>query len=873
MPVPRWICVFGGAGDSWWTGSLTMVGGTLDFCDVGIYIPYPDTYFFTSAVTGGYIRTTGDFLVYHNDFNPENSAVILYGASDSIIYHAVGSSVYTLIIEKGAARRESETGWRTDRNGNRIPLTRNNTVNATSNLDINGNFYLHTGYFIAPPIMNVNNDWDNDVGADAFVEGAGKVVFDGNTWSNVLSDEVFNDVELNKIEASLRLRLNAEYSVICNSYDWTLGTLHVSAGSFTALDLVDPGIYGPINLNGGTINFHQDAGQSMDLNGALTISDGTFNVHGGMANSSSMFGFDGPAVLNMSGGVLDFKDTGIQISLNNDFTENISGGRIRISGDFWLWSYDFDPTGGTIEMYGSGDDILQDTYNSVFHNLEINKTGGSIEGRMALHINGDFSILAGSFEAPTTMNVGGNWTLEPGASFDADGGMVTFDKIGDLQTVSGANSFYNVTDAHTGNALSFQGPTTISGTLAVTNLVTFHDTATLNTVLNDQAAGQLVFYGSHTATIASYTGGGALRSINSGNHVIVNDLAQNGLYGSFLANAGHLEFHQDPASFINISGLCEIINDGMIDLYGGNTGAIFGQNGDVSFTMDSGEFNVCDGGLTITDSAYTCGFDISGGTIRVNGSWLDQRSYAVFDPGGGTVEFTGSGDNYVSPHPDGWFQHMKVNKDTTLSSNLLINTCGIYGGLSIEAVNVVSLGGEVSCLNGHNILINSGTFDLNGNNLISTGNVVVNGTLALDAGSELRISSAKALTVNSGGLLQTTGGTITHNGTGYYAFNIESGGSISSVNTIFEYMNIAGVNIKDGAWVDPAHSLNYCTFRFGAITILGGKLLSVNNGQHLIIIGASFPNLPVNPANNVAKNLDQGSLYFDDWSGLYGGPS
>ncbi|MGC9362867.1 MAG: hypothetical protein ACP5F3_08060, partial [Candidatus Syntrophosphaera sp.] len=32
--------VFGGAGDSWWTGSLTMVGGTLDFCDVGIYIPY-----------------------------------------------------------------------------------------------------------------------------------------------------------------------------------------------------------------------------------------------------------------------------------------------------------------------------------------------------------------------------------------------------------------------------------------------------------------------------------------------------------------------------------------------------------------------------------------------------------------------------------------------------------------------------------------------------------------------------------------------------------------------------------------------------------------------------------------------------------------
>ncbi|MFO8145111.1 MAG: hypothetical protein R6T89_05230 [Candidatus Syntrophosphaera sp.] len=217
-----------------------------------------------------------------------------------------------------------------------------------------------------------------------------------------------------------------------------------------------------------------------------------------------------------------------------------------------------------------------------------------------------------------------------------------------------------------------------------------------------------------------------------------------------------------------------------------------------------------------------------------------------------------------------------MNKATTLSSNLLINTCSIYGGLSIEAANVVSLGGEVSCLNGGNVLVNSGTLDLNGNNLISTGNVLVNGTLALDTGSELRISSAKALTVNSGGLLQTTGGTITHNGTGYYAFNIESGGSISSVNTIFEYMNIAGVNIKDGAWVDPAHSLDYCTFRFGytAQFAINERLLTLNNDQHLVITGASFPNLPYQyPSYNVSKTLDQGSLYFDDWSGLYGGPS
>ncbi|MGC9362217.1 MAG: hypothetical protein ACP5F3_04730, partial [Candidatus Syntrophosphaera sp.] len=845
-----------------------------------IYIPYPDYHYFTSAVTGGYIRTTGDFLVYHNDFNPENSAVILYGASDSIIYHAVGSSVNTLIIEKGAARQESETDWRTDRNGNRVPLTRNNTVTATSNLDINGNFYLHIGYFIAPPIMSVNNDWDNDVGADGFIEGAGKVIFDGNTWSYILSDEIFNDLELNKIDASLRLRLNVVNSVICNSYDWNLGTLHVSGGSFTALDLVDPGIYGLINLSAGTINFHQDLSQRMDLNGTLTISDGTFNVYGGMANSGCLFGLDGPAVLNMSGGVLDFKDTGIQISLNNDFTENISGGRIRISGDFWLWSYDFDPAGGTIEMYGSGDDILQDSYNSVFHNLEINKTGGSIEGRMALNINGDFSILAGSFEAPTTMDVGGNWTLEPGAAFDADGGTVTFNRIGDLQIVSGANTFYNLIDAHTGNALSFQDATSVSGTMTVTNLVTFHDATTLNTVLNNQAAGQLVFYDNHVSTISSYTGGGALRSLNAGNHVIVNDLAQDGLYGSFLANAGHLEFHQDPSSFTIISVTCEIINDGIIDLYGGNTGALFAQNGDVSFTMDSGEFNVVDGGLTITNTAYTCGFDVSGGTIRVNGSWLDERSYGTFDPSGGTVEFMGSGDNYVTAHPDGWFQHLKVNKATTLSSNLLINSCTINSGLSIDAANVVSLGGNVICQNAGDIIINAGTLDLWGHTLTSTGNVVVNGTLALDNGAVLQISNAKSLTVNSGGTLQTLGfsgdpATITHNTAGYYALNIESGATIAAEYTIFEYMNSAGVNVKDGAWVDPAHSLDYCTFRLGYTSqfAINETLLALNNAQHIGITGASFPNLPFQyPSYNVSKTLDQGSVYFANWSGNYAGP-
>ncbi|MBW6514073.1 MAG: hypothetical protein K0B87_04895 [Candidatus Syntrophosphaera sp.] len=840
--------------------SLTMGGGELDFKNVGIIIP--SNYGFVSNIMLGVIKTTGSFEVTGGNFNPTGGLIELYGSVDSQVSHAAGSNLCSLKINKSSTGREEQAEWRMDRDGNQILVTRNNTITATSNLDLNGGFTLDAGTFVAPPEMKVETYWENNVGESAFVEGTGLVIFEGSEYGNVYTnsviqtDEAFYALKLDKSTLNDRLTIADAVDVSCESYEWIQGSLYCTGGTFTALDLINPGIYGLINLSAGTINFHQDSAQRIDMNASLTISNGTFNVHGG--STGSIFGYGAAdASITMSGGILDFKDVGIVLSYLRPVTTEISGGRIRTTGSFTAEG-NFSPTGGVVELYGGG---YYYAVNSItpptnFHDLEINKTNGTIEGSGILYISGNLSILSGTFIATPNIYIGGNWLLNSGAVFDADGGTVSFEKIGDLQSVYGNNTFYNVIDAHTGNALTFQAPTVIAGTLSVTNLVTFHNAATLNTVLNNQAAGQLVFYGSHVSSISSYTGGGALRSLNAGNHVIVNDLAQNGLYGSFLANAGHLEFHQDPSSFTIISGTYEIINDGIIDLYGGNTGALFAQNGNVSFSMDSGEFNIRDGGLTITNTTYTCGFDISGGTLRVNGSWLDQRSYAVFDPGGGTVEFTGSGDNYVSPHPSGWFQHLKVNKATTLSSNLLINSCIVRGGLSIEAANVVYLGGEVSSLNSGDVLVNSGTLDLNGNNLISTGNILVNGTLALDTGSELRITSVKALTVNSGGSLQTTGGIITHNGTGYYALNIESGASISAVNTTFEYMNTSGLNIKDGAWVDPDNSLDYCTFRNGAITILGGKLLSINNGQHLVITGASFPNLPVNPANNVAKTLD-----------------
>ncbi|NLK49082.1 MAG: hypothetical protein GX294_00355 [Candidatus Cloacimonetes bacterium] len=114
---------------------------------------------------------------------------------------------------------------------------------------------------------------------------------------------------------------------------------------------------------------------------------------------------------------------------------------------------------------------------------------------------------------------------------------------------------------------------------------------------------------------------------------------------------------------------------------------------------------------------------------------------------------------------------------------------------------------------------------------------------------------------------QTTHAMIT-NVWGYYVINIESGGLITAAFTTFEYLNTNGVYVKPGGMVDTDYAFYNCTFQNG---VTNGRLLTIDNNQNLTITGAVFPANSWSGRYNVAKTVDAGSIYFENWSGDFGG--
>ncbi|MBN1198532.1 MAG: T9SS type A sorting domain-containing protein, partial [Bacteroidales bacterium] len=190
-----------------------------------------------------------------------------------------------------------------------------------------------------------------------------------------VGSEHFNILELDKPDDNLFSSNNNH--IICDVYDWTNGCLWIQNGTFVANDLADDGIYGGFVL-GETftweyIYLHQDVSQSIDLHGSITIHGGEFRVYGG--KDQSLWGTHANANVSMNTGVLDFVDQGIAIQdvAPFSFTSTISGGTIRTQKGFTVQSPGFNPTGGTVELYGAQNSGISTATGGAFYNVNINK--------------------------------------------------------------------------------------------------------------------------------------------------------------------------------------------------------------------------------------------------------------------------------------------------------------------------------------------------------------------------------------------------------------------------------------------------------------------------------------------------------------------
>jgi hypothetical protein len=790
-----------------------------------------------------YFWYTGDITLkgnYLSDFNSGTYGIKLY---------------YGTLILDGNSQTVTLNGGSCYLNNLVVSSTIATTLAA--NLTLRANLTLETGVLNAGSYtITLGGNWVNPGNPNYFSEGTSTVVFNGSGHQYCNNTENFNNLVVNKSGGALRVN-NTNAVVTCASYDWMAGAVDVLTGTFTASSLAANYIEGAWYLNAtGTINLYGNTGY-IDLGGELHIFGGEFNVYGGSLSSYWPYYHD--AFIEMSDGILQFHDRGVWIInvATWTFSENVTGGTIRVPRNFTVDRTEWTPTGGTVEMFGSLDATISHVAGANFHEVKINKyatrDGGSgsiietdrdgrsreiyrtntVTATTDLDVNGIFRIDAGVFVAPAQMNVGSCWYNAVGpAAFTEGTGLVVLD--GSTSCYIYEETFY---------ALELNKP------------------------------GGIWIGGSDDITCVSYNWTSGSLNVEGGTFTAL-DMVDDHVYGTINLSAGQINFHQDPGQYLDIQANISI-SGGELHLYGGTPAAytFIPHGGDAGLIMSGGLLYRHDDAIYVSTS-YTLTNNITGGIIRTDSHFICYRS--DFTPTGGAIEMVGSNDANLSMYAGNIYnlvidkapagksvqgkeeQEILTGRDGTQTTNTRSQT--------VMLTNDLVCNGDIS--------IDTGTLTLNTFDINCAGDVLVYGTLNVDEGACLYMTLADGIFVYSGGRLEVIGigalPALISKSTGAYYLYIYNGATIAAENAIFEYMSSNGVNVQSGATVDPAYSFTNCTFRYG---IVGGTLLTLNNNANILISGANFPTNAGTGSSNVRKTTNTGIVNMSNATGVFAGES
>ncbi len=326
--------------------------------------------------------------------------------------------------------------------------------------------------------------------------------------------------------------------------------------------------------------------------------------------------------------------------------------------------------------------------------------------------------------------------------------------------------------------------------------------------------------------------------------------------GNFTVNSGdpfegvvHL---LSSASLVYNAGTAEVILSGYLYVSGTVT-----VNGGDSWTNASfpsgGTLNLNNGTMEFADISIVInsGYTLSStdGTLRTAKNLTVNDP--TFNPTDLTVDFYGSSSSQVYLVPGAHLGNLTVHKT---------------GYNAVWAVNDLYVDG--------NLIVYSGGFTTNSQTVLVDGNVYVYGTMWVDDSAFLAITAGHYLNVYDGGFLSAMGNTeafahITiYGGPAYYAFNVFSGGSIAAQYASFSFVDAAGVNIHEGAYVSYRYAFHHCIFEQSPGS---GTLLTLDNDQDLYVYKAYFSPNTWGGSSNVTKTVNQGSVHFISATGSYAG--
>jgi len=659
----------------------------------------------------------------------------------------------------------------------------------TSILNIKGNFTITSGILNAQNrTLQVGRDWKNTAGDAAFQETGSRVVFNGSANQNMLSSETFDILELNS-GGLLRIN-NPGFTVSCSQYDWTSGGIEVLAGTFTASDLFDNGIFGNYTLHeGGVINLTND--QWIDLNGNLLINGGQFNVYGGSADSDWPYAANGS--LTMYDGVLDFKNRGIRLlnSTSYTFDNYIAGGIIRTVGSINNMNPGFVNLSSTFEMYGSADASIATASGCQFGSVIISK--GAFDGEVTLpylsdredqkisqtrastvfvysnqlRIDGDLILNAGTFDLnASNVNCFQNVTIHAAtlkmtqATDILSTQGITWNEGSQAVithgTISATNwKFANGTHAKlgTGNMAIIRNlspsedddaefgnltilPSSFSNPLNNPEVTVYYPTRVAGNLLIESGT---VIPGLTTDLLVGYNA-----TIQSGVILSLTDGADFSVVGNLILEG---TLNLSPGSVADVYNDISLPGTGVLNAGAGSfvnhgSNGMVTLNGTMILTTGTIEFP----NRSVTLSA-TFSDQISGGTLKLGRS-LTALSPGTFQPSAGTVEFINlSSGDYMHVIGGNYFRNVVIDKPR--SSIMVNDDIMIKGNLDIVqgAMNAnhktISVAG-----NWNNILGDAGFEE-------TTGRVIFNGTGAQFCSSEnfhiLEINKPSQLLYNEAG--------------------------------------------------------------------------------------------------------------------------
>ena len=929
------INVYGGTIPSFWGNSssatLNMDGGIVDFHDVGINFYN----LLTLNITTGEIRTSKSVYIGDPDVHLTSGDITLYGSGQEVIQQVEGGSFYNINIDKSTLKNKN-AGYKSppsyykykddfkedamkQMNSAKSPMI--SDVLAFSDLDINGSLKIINGDFdvnghtvdiagglevngnitMTHPddILLVNGCIDWNSGCTALITD-GLIEFKDN-W------HFHQNIDVQILSPNTAAAIGTDQQIlICDETNTaSFGELLIEQNSQNANVSVSGSIpvvvsgnlslnpYNYMELTDGTLIIQGVAGitensflnidntgqlivnENLNLRGSLTMLAGNVIVHndllcndsGSLIIEQGNLTVDKPASVNsqiingqlvMTGGELVIENN--TLFFGTSATTNITGGEIIAGSAFKaIYPNTFHPEGGVVKMTGSGYSIIDLDTTNYFHNLIIEKPVSDAVGLVnPILVDNDLTINNGRMVQNTyDLTINGNLIIEPDGKLEPGNATiyVCLDWINNNGTAgfeegSSKVCFFGMTSSYVQNNEDFYN-LEVNKTGGYTYL--FLDSAyTYNVLHNVEIAGASLRMENNA-------------TLNIGNDLVIDENAalfvsfQSGSYINIFHNFINHNTSGIPFDFGFQSGLSTINFNGVDDQY------IISDIGSLEFNnlmidKSSGEFYPA------------ADISVKGDLNIINGVWGKDdpyNSYSFYKD----INITDNGsfdDNTCTMNIVGSdLQHLINNSGSAINLGSLNVEMGLQPGKGSYSFMIL---GNIHC---QDVTVDTGAFIINSQTVECEEGFTINqnGVVMAPNASIIKMGNGSALTVN-GGEIQMIGNTLYQPGlthiTGNYELSIINNGTLTASNAIFEFMDINGVNIYPSGLVYGTNALSSCTFRNGAS---GGKLLTINNDQDLVINGAIFPDNTWSGSYNVSKTNDHGTITFNNYSGNFAGTS